>query len=501
MERDTPETGGRRGPFADGHLMTRRSLLGRGARLGLAASTLGALDLLAGRPQRAAAAGGSALPEIQFEIDKYIPRAFKVEGVQVRPGPVYTQFVTIELARTPTAADQSTLAQALATVEANYQFSPSGVFMVLAYGIPYFERMPGGMTGSLVSGHMPRLVGETERYALEEAVPSPTDVSPQNPGVSKLRFNIPVQIEANDMLITLRSDSTENIDDVLAWLTGASTTLNGNNVGESGVAGLLNVTSSRLMFNQQGLPRKVAEQEGLPFAETVNPASSMWMGFSDQQVKASGPPPITTFAGDNSARLTTARASDYFGHGSIVHLSHVIQDLEQFYSRPTETYVRRAAEMFRAAPVPSTGYADQFTNGGGPAYLQNTFVSTEAAEQEASGRGTYDGQGHLGHISALQRSSRAFNHTPMHIRADGPGFDSLDVPDGTPQPKLHFSIFVPTAAFFATMRRNQASPDLVQRYNVPAQNQGLERFLTATRRQNFLVPPRRRRAFPLAELA
>jgi hypothetical protein len=51
------------------------------------------------------------------------------------------------------------------------------------------------------------------------------------------------------------------------------------------------------------------------------------------------------------------------------------------------------------------------------------------------------------------------------------------------------------------MRRSQASLDLAQRYNVPAQNRGIERFITATRRQNFLVPPRRNRAFPLLELA
>jgi hypothetical protein len=88
----------------------------------------------------------------------------------------------------------------------------------------------------------------------------------------------------------------------------------------------------------------------------------------------------------------------------------------------------------------------------------------------------------------------------MHIRTDGPGFDSLDVPGGSSQPKLHFSIFVPTADFFVTMRRSQASLDLAEQYNVPAANLGLERFLTATRRQNFLVPPRRHRAFPLVEL-
>lgn len=50
------------------------------------------------------------------------------------------------------------------------------------------------------------------------------------------------------------------------------------------------------------------------------------------------------------------------------------------------------------------------------------------------------------------------------------------------------------------MRSNQASLDLAQRYNVPSQNIGIERFITATRRQNFLVPPRRTRAFPLIEL-
>ena len=47
----------------------------------------------------------------------------------------------------------------------------------------------------------------------------------------------------------------------------------------------------------------------------------------------------------------------------------------------------------------------------------------------------------------------------------------------------------------------QASLDLQEKYAVSVEDNGLERFLTATRRQNFLVPPRRHRAFPLAELA
>ena len=44
---------------------------------------------------------------------------------------------------------------------------------------------------------------------------------------------------------------------------------------------------------------------------------------------------------------------------------------------------------------------------------------------------------------------------------DGAGYDNLDVPDGSNQPKLQFTAFVPTGDFFNTMRKNQASLDLV----------------------------------------
>ncbi len=480
--------------------LTRRSLLKRAAGLGLAASTLGSLELLALSPERASARS-SSLPEIQYQIEKYIAHAVRLEGTRFRFAPVYTMFATFTLTRSPSLSDQATLADALATIEQKYPFGPTGVIPIIAYGIPYFERLPGGMGGALVSSHIPRLAAEPERFALEEAVPGPTDVSPQNPGVTKERFEVPVQIESNDLVLALRSDSTEILDEVLAWFAGESSTLAGSDAGESGLGSLLNVTSRRLMFVQQGLPRKLAEEHELAYATDMNPQSPMWMGFASQQSGSSGPPRITTFLGDRSASLTTARGHDYFSHGSIMHLSHVIMDLEQFYEKPTETYVQRVSEMFSAEPPPRPGNADQFTNGGGPAFIPNLATGTEQAQREAEGGSNFDGQPHLGHTPALQRSSRAPDRTPMHIRMDGPGYDALDVPGGSSQPKLNFSIFVPTADFFATMRRNQASPDLVERYGVSPHNQGLERFLTATRRQNFLVPARRNRAFPLVELA
>jgi hypothetical protein len=51
------------------------------------------------------------------------------------------------------------------------------------------------------------------------------------------------------------------------------------------------------------------------------------------------------------------------------------------------------------------------------------------------------------------------------------------------------------------MRTSQAAQDLqVANSNVDPDDNGFERFITATRRQNFLVPPRRNRSFPLVEL-
>jgi hypothetical protein len=98
---------------------------------------------------------------------------------------------------------------------------------------------------------------------------------------------------------------------------------------------------------------------------------------------------------------------------------------------------------------------------------------------------------------------------------DGPGLDAMDVPAfrtfpgangvnvpaGSNQFKLEFAMFVPTADFFAQMRIAAAAQDLQHQFlNDEDDDNGLERFITATRRQNFLVPPRRHRAFPLLEL-
>ena len=330
-----------------------------------------------------------------------------------------------------------------------------------------------------------------------------------------------------------------NLTVVSLWLQG-SNSLNGKNVSSPNFNGLISIQTPRIQFVQAGLPRKMADQDGFEFATRMNPHSSMAMGFVDQQVNAAGPAEIGTFAGNSSATLTDADAGDYFDNGSIAHFSHNIEDLYQFYATPGqdprrpegEPFTERCQYMFRSNQlgtsngIPASGNADQYTDGGGPAYVNNVFQGTSAAAagaQDSAGlftptnatlNATFTGEPRIGHEAALQQISRAADGTPMHIRADGPGLDGMDVPPsrrprprtvlpaGTPQFKLQFLIYVPTADFFARMRGAQAAQDLQKQYLQGSDSDnGLERFITATRRQNFLVPPRRNRAFPLTELS
>jgi hypothetical protein len=498
--------------------VSRRALLVSGGGLAVAFAGVEALRNLAVTPVRLAvdpqSAGhrhqqGPVLPDIQFDIGNFIAPAQTVQTIMVQFPPVYTLFAPARLSSTPSREDQRQLADALDRVERAYPFSAEGVFTFVAYGLPYFARFPRRLFEKFV----PRELADPSRFALEEAVPSPTDVSPDNPGIKKKTFNVPVQIERNDLLFTLRSDNVDNLWEVVAFL-GGSNRLAGEHVPSPRLSSGLTFTSARVMFVQPGLPKSVADSNNLPFAGFVNPQSPMWMGFADQQVNASAPAANVTFAGAEGIHLTTARPGEYFDNGSMQHLSHDILDMAQFFDlnargEPGDdgTFLERVQYMFRADPPPRMGRTNQFLDGGGPAFIANIFRGEDDARRSAEGIGTLPDpttgkpQHRMGHISTLQRSSRTPDGRPIHLRMDGPGFDSMDVPDGSKQPKLQFTVFVPTSEFFRRMRKNQASLDLQKKFDVDPDDNGLERFITATRRQNFLIPPRRHRAFPFAEFS
>ena len=530
-------------------LLSRRSALRGGGGAAFLVSQAALFERLGPAPRRPSPAA-ARFPDIQFDLGGFIsPPQVLNDGagnVSAQFPPVYTLFLPAVLTRTPTVADQAVLAGALAAVEASFPASPAGVLIyAVCYGLPYFRRLPR----VLVRGHLPTLRSDPRRPVLEEAAPAPTDVvdglvggrHAVNPGITKDRFNVNVVIEANDLLVQLRSDSLANLAAVALWLQG-SNQLNGRSVKSPRFGGLLRFRMPRIQFIQPGLPRKLAERHRFEFAARMNPHSPMAMGFVDQQTSAAGPARIVTFAGHPSARLTSAQPGDYFDNGAIAHFSHVIEDLYQFYALPGqdarhpagEPFTERCQYMFRSNQlgtrhgIPAAGHAEQYRDGGGPAFIANVYQGRDAARLAAQDAGgafspanarlsaTYGGEPRIGHEAALQQVSRAPDGTPLHIRADGPGLDSMDVPAfrtypgprgtdvpaGSDQFKLQFLMYVPTAELFARMRSAQAAQHLQRKYlGGSADDNGVERFITATRRQNFLVPPRRHRAFPLVELA
>src|SRR5215472_9085241 len=241
------------------HRPGRRSVLRAGMAAGLA-SQLALLDQLVLRPTRPRATNAGPFPIVQYAIAPFIAGPVVLNdgagNVTAQFAPVFSFFVPARLTRTPTPTDQRVLGDALSTIEQLYDFSPSGIFSFVSYGVPYFNRLPGGINGSLVQRFMPQLAqgrnpdGTTN--ALAEAVPSPTDVvgglvggpSALVPGVTKDRFNVNVRIESHDMLITLRSDSITNIIESFGFLAAS-------------LGGLVRFATPRLIFQQPGLTRKV----------------------------------------------------------------------------------------------------------------------------------------------------------------------------------------------------------------------------------------------------
>ena len=488
----------------------RRTALRRTGVVAGAMAALGTLDLVAGFarvPVRIAwAAEDVAFPDVQFDLGPFMPPAQTLDGVPVGMPPIHTTFVTARLGRAPSKADAGRMETVLRTIEGNYPYAPGGVMTHVAYSDTYFARFPA----ALVNANMPRTLAGNQPV-LKRAVASPTDVAPGAHALDLRRpeFTVPLVLENNDVLFTVRGDDWSYVADVVAWL-GGSGRLVGRPIASPRFDAGMTITSSRAMFVQMGLPRYLADANRLPFASFVNPFSPMWMGFADQQVDASAPPQDVTFAGGHGIRLTTAQPGAYFDNGAVQHLSHVLLDLQQFYvdgREPEEdvdhreNFDERLQYMFQSPAQVLEDPADPFLDGGGPrslgmrgAVLRNLFNGRDYARTSAQQFAR------IGHVSQLHRTGRTAEGRPLHLRIDGPGFDAMDTRTGRNTPKLQFSGFFPSADFFADLRRSQASVDLLDEFDLEEEDHGLERFITATRRQNYLIPPRRHRAFPLVEL-
>jgi hypothetical protein len=410
-------------------------------------------------------------PSGQYQIAEYGVRVQPdaASGVIVEIPPVWNLVITATLTRSPGSGEQQRLENALRAVESAYPYSPSGVFMLVAYGLPYFRKY---IAPAMFAAHLPRMADAKAAPVLEDAVRFPSD--PPS-----------LVLEENDILFHLRSDVLAHLQDVQRALFHKSGTFAGRQAADADMSDLFRVTSVRTGFVGAGLPQRMARQARLRFADKIPSSAPLFMGFTSSQQSGQAREVAVSFDGkpDPLLRpLTTARPNEYFAGGTALHISHLTEDLESWYEL---SYDERVARMFHLNAVSTPGRVSIQT-----AWLNPNTTQLDAEQHRV-----------IGHNEAVQRGSRTPEGQAIQLRVDFNTMDDMDDMDGAgPTPGVHFLSFSAGSQIFHESRMGMEAADVVSKHPVPVHANGINAFIRATRRQNFLVPPRRHRAFPLLEL-
>jgi hypothetical protein len=454
--------------------VTRRRFLG-----GAAAAALGGagvyelVDRLSGgsavRP-----AAGARLPPEQHVLDLQTTHS---DGVPVIVPPLHSEIVTATVRDVDLKQAQTHLDSVLHDLEASFDpQTPAGLAVTVAWGLPYFARVHAA-----AQRHLP-----FDRRA-QKPVLLPTRRFPSDPADTVL--------EQNDVAFLLRSDARANIDAAEKALRALD---------------FLRVTSIRRGFAGGGfdgktsLPKKMALAAGVPGADLIPDTAELFLGFTSTQKAGLGPRLI---ANHETLGYVDLRGG-YFHGGTHMHLSHISEDLEAWYLN--FDFGERVLTAF--APG-QKAKRDQQTVPQAPHDIH------DAAQLSTSFRRT----GRFGHSASIQPTSRLQQD---HVGPDGTvypkgtaipqraDFNTLDNPffysadperdklNADPAAGVHFVVFNPTGDDF---RRNRLAMDGVLpggkiAFEPRGRGQGFNSVLSTTHRQNFLVPPRRHRAFPLVEL-
>jgi hypothetical protein len=463
-------------------------MLGGGAAAALAGTGIYALvDRLTGTPVRRSTR--PLIPEQHVLGDL---RIVMDEGVEVVVPPLHDEIVTATVKAESRAAAlreaQRTLAGALDAVDARYDAAPSGISISVGWGLPYFrrfvseparERLPVDLRASEAA--------DEPVLAIVDALRFPSD--PED-----------VILEENDVAFFFRSDRQNLIGEANEAIFGAT-------------SDIFELTSIRRGFAGGGfaggtsLPKRMALAAGVPGAELIPETAELFLGFTSTQKAGLGPPGIANF--ETLPGYTDQWPDGYFRGGTAMHVSHIFEDVEAWYLN--FDFAERVSTTFRPGMEVDEG---------------TQTVPQEASDAVGTRANTTDARRHgaVGHSAVMQPTSR--------LQADIVGRDGVSYPKGTAVPQradfntldnpffwsadpardgqrdepaagLHFVVFTPTSDDFHRTRlaMDGVYPDGTSvPLNPRARGQGFNSILHTTHRQNFLVPPRRHRSFPLAEL-
>jgi hypothetical protein len=414
------------------------------------------------------------------------------DRVPVAVVPLWHAMVTAKLNvppgdKTALQAAKQRLDLALAEIEQLYPLSPAGLLPQVAWGLPYFR---GYIPQALIDEHLPRSTraGSEGEPVLIDAIAFPRD--PDD-----------LEIEHNDVCFHFKSDFKHHVDEVIrALFYPGESTLNGMAARSVFIGDLVKVTSIRRGFAGHGMPHKVGVSLGIPGAEKIPPGAMLFMGFTSSHVHG--------LAGGNLASYETvpgwtdATPRSYMAGGANMHVSHIAIELDRWYSLNHTSRLHRMFHPRRTEPEPVLS-PDQC-----PA--TSTFRAQRDEDVEKFGL--------VGHNEQMQFLSRVEKDTTSAYGQELPrgttfflrqDFDTVENPfefssggpvSTIPRAGVHFIGMGPSAQHFHLMRREMDSPELAEAHGLPDENVGFTDFLVNTHRQNYCLPPRAHRSFPLADL-
>ena len=479
---------GRRGFLQRAAVVTLGSLAARGV--------YEVLDEVAGGPPRAEAAVVRRLQE-QYLVERI--EVILNNGVTVAVPPLLNDVFTAKLKSTinwtPSALKnaKARVERALAAVEKPYPATAAGLTMVIGWGLPFFRTF----TPNLMSTHLPVDKGLPDgQYAVLDAIRFPSDPAD-------------VVLEDNHVMFKFRSDSSTIVK-------GAEADLFDNPNSGAYIGDLFDLTSKRIGFLGRGfgtrsIGKKLALEAGVAGADQIPEDAQLMMGFTSTQTQALAADNLPSF--ETLPGLTNQWPSGYFAAGCAMHLSHLYLDIDLWYG--SFSYADRVKRMFSPrASVPANQSTVTIPNG--PEQLSTMADVLQDAES-----------GLLGHNALLQQAARLAadvkdnygrlrpKGSSVPLRED---FNTLDdpfawAPGGvgpTNKPGMHFVAFLPATRLFHRARMAMdgvlpaPGPNLREQYpdkfGTTDANNGINAMMRASHRQNYLIPPRRNRSFPLVEL-
>jgi hypothetical protein len=449
--------------------LSRRELLKRGAAALAAGNVYALLDGLAAPVARAAVAARSR--------EQYLIGGLAVVqelGIDVIVPPLHHRVVTarVRVAKKGLPAAQGGLERALAAVERRYANTPAGVGVTVAWGLPYFRRLvPRLADGRRYPSYLPRDL-RTRRPAVVDATRFASDPSS-------------VVLAADDVAFLFRSDVLAHLDDAQHAVV---------------LDELFAVTSVRNGF--VGNAKEMALAAAIPGADQIVDGVQMFLGFTSTQKAAMAPDRIASF--ETLPGHTDQKPSSLWSGGTAMHLSHLDENVEAWWTQVPY------AQRLRSSTRPGLSVPDETYT------IAEDLSQIESAADVRDDLARFGGVGHSGALQTVTRLQHDLRDaygtlrprgTPIVVRAD---FNTLDNPfaspaaSPTPSAGLHFVAFAPTTDLFNRARRTLDGAlgdgtSLPLEPRSPAQ--GFNAFVQATHRQNFVVPPRGRRSFPLADLA